>query len=87
MVGNVCVHTRPVETLEEVLFSFVDAVVPGEKLPMSLRQCIRDQSGGQEEYHPAWLKLSLNLAPHQPVLYEAVICKKFYQSLALGVLR
>ena len=87
MSGNVRIHAGPIKALEEALLSFVDSIVPGEKLPMGFRQCFRDQSCGQKEHHSAWLELSFNSAPHQTILDEAVISEKFDKCLTLGIPR
>jgi hypothetical protein len=36
VLSNAGIHTRPVKTLHEMFFCFVDAVVPGEELAMSI---------------------------------------------------
>jgi hypothetical protein len=86
MSGNVRIHTWPIKALEEALLGFVDSIMPGEKLPMGFRQCFRDQGCGQKEHHAARLKLSFNSAPHQAILDEAIIGKKFDKCLTLGIL-
>jgi hypothetical protein len=37
MGSNVSIHTRPVETLEEALFCFVDAIVTYKEVAMGIR--------------------------------------------------
>ena len=40
MGSDVSIHTRPVETLQEALFCFVDAIVTYKHIAMGISQCV-----------------------------------------------
>jgi hypothetical protein len=40
--GNICIHARPIEALKEALLHFVDPIMTGEKLAVSLGEGLRN---------------------------------------------
>ena len=40
MGSDVSIHARPVETLQEALFHFVDAIVTYKQIAMGISQCL-----------------------------------------------
>jgi hypothetical protein len=40
---------------------------------MGLGERLRNKSGGEEEYYPAWFELSLDATPDESIFYKTVI--------------
>ncbi len=59
--SDIGVHAGPVETLEKVLFHFVDAIVTDKQFSVGIGEGFRDERCWQENYHSARFKLSFDI--------------------------
>ena len=85
MGSNVSIHTRPVVTLKEALFGFVDAVVPNKFIAMGIYEGLLFKTSREKNDDSAGLKLTFNSAPNNVIFNKAVVSEKFNERLALCI--
>ena len=87
MITNVGIHARPIVTLKNALFCFVNAVMASEEVTVGFLEDVVDESLGQEDDDPAGFELSLDSSPHNVIVNKTVISEISNNILAFCISR